>query len=184
MLAFFLVTPGGASLDIGTGDDTFVIEQGIAIEGISASGDAAEYQELVEAPPPVLQTVPAVEEVKPVEEDVQHVIGSDTGPEQEKIAREPEPEEVKEPPKPEQIATRAADRDRTRRGESLRPEAGGRRCHGDVRLSRQTVHAHLPEKDQSAVARCRLGRCALHRRSQWRADVARNRDELGLENSR
>jgi protein TonB len=105
VLAFFLVTPGGASLDSGTGDDTFVIEQGIAIEGISASGDAAEYQELVEAPPPVLQTVPAVEEVKPVEEDVQHVIGSEAGPEQEKIAKEPEPEEVKEPPKPEQIAT-------------------------------------------------------------------------------
>jgi periplasmic protein TonB len=104
-VAFFLVTPGGASLESGTGDDTFVIEQGIAIEGVSSSGDAAEYQELVEAPPPVLQTQQAVEEVKPVEEDVQHVIGADTGPEQEKIAREPEPEEVKEKPTPEKVAT-------------------------------------------------------------------------------
>lgn len=105
VVAFFLATPGGASLDSGTGDDTFVIEGGIAVEGFSASGSAAENQELVDVPPPVLQSAPPVEEVKPVEEDVQHVIGSDVGPEQEKIAKEPEPEEVKEQPKPEQVAT-------------------------------------------------------------------------------
>lgn len=102
--AFFLATPGGASLDTGTGNDTFVIEQGIAVEGLSRIGEAETSIEAVEAPPPVLQSTPPVEEVKPVEEDVQHVIGSDAGPEQEKIAREPEPEVVKQQPKPEQVA--------------------------------------------------------------------------------
>jgi protein TonB len=105
VVAFFLATPGGASLDTGTGEDTFVIEQGIAIEGLSRIGEAEVSIEAVEAPPQVLQTTPPVEEVKPVEEDVQHVIGSEAGPEQEKIVREPEPEEIKEQPKPEQVAT-------------------------------------------------------------------------------
>jgi protein TonB len=100
---FFLISPGGASLDEGSGEDTFVVEQGIAIEGFAKLGDAEVSVEAVEAPPPVLQSAPPVEEVKPIEEDVQHVIGSETGPEQEKIVREPEPEKVEEP-KPEQIA--------------------------------------------------------------------------------
>lgn len=104
VVAFFLATPGGASLDSGTGEDTFVIEQGIAIEGLSRVGEAEVSIEAVEAPPQVLQSTPPVEEVKPVEEDVQHVIGSDTGPEQEKITKEPEPEKLEEP-KPEQVAT-------------------------------------------------------------------------------
>lgn len=100
---FFLITPGGASLDEGTGDDTFVVEQGISIEGLEKLGESEVSIQAVEAPPPVLQAAPPVEEVKPIEEDVQHVIGSEAGPEQEKITKEPEPEEVKEP-KPEQIA--------------------------------------------------------------------------------
>jgi protein TonB len=102
LVAFLLATPGGASLDSGTGDDTF--EQGIAIEGLSREDEAAVSIQAVEAPPQVLQTTPPVEEVKPVEEDVQHVIGSDAGPEQEKVVREPKPEEIQEP-KPQQVAT-------------------------------------------------------------------------------
>jgi protein TonB len=103
VVAFFLATPGGASLDSGTGEDTFVIEQGISIEGLSRVGESEVSIEAVEAPQ-VLQSTPPVEEVKPVEEDVQHVIGSEAGPEQEKIVREPETEKLEEP-KPEQIAT-------------------------------------------------------------------------------
>lgn len=103
LVAFFLITPGGASLDEGTGQDTFVVEQGIAIEGIARLGEAAVSVDAVEAPPPVIQSAAPVEEVKPVEDDVQHVIGSETGPEQEDVTLEPEPEEIKEA-QPEQIA--------------------------------------------------------------------------------
>lgn len=100
-----LISPGGASLDEGDGEDTFVVEQGIAIEGVARLGDAEVSVEAVEAPPPVLQTVQPVEEVKPPEEDVQHVIGSASGPEQDKVTLEEKPEEVEEvKPKEEQIA--------------------------------------------------------------------------------
>ena len=68
--------------------------------GLSASGEAADTTRPSRRRRQCCRRTPAVEEVKPVEEDVQHVIGSDAGPEQEKIAREPEPEEVKEPPSP------------------------------------------------------------------------------------
>ncbi|MCC7250818.1 energy transducer TonB [Hyphomicrobium sp.] len=100
---FFLITPGGAALDQGTGDTTFVVEQGIAIEGLSRIGEAQTNIDAVEAPPPVVQSVPPMEEVKPLEEDVQHVIGSEFGPEQEQVTHEPKPEEVQEV-EPEQIA--------------------------------------------------------------------------------
>lgn len=103
VVGFFMITPGGAALDEGSGDDTFVVEQGIAIEGISKIGEAEVSVDAVEAPPPVIQSTPPLEEVKPLEEDVQHVIGSEFGPEQEKIVREPEPEEIREA-QPEQIA--------------------------------------------------------------------------------
>lgn len=102
-VAILMITPGGASLDEGAGDDLFVVEQGIALEGVARLGEAEVSIDAVEAPPPVLQSTPPIEEVKPPEEDVQHVIGSEFGPEQEQVIREPEPEEVQEA-RPEQIA--------------------------------------------------------------------------------
>ncbi|WP_296203650.1 energy transducer TonB [uncultured Hyphomicrobium sp.] len=92
VVGFFLVSTGGAALEEGTGEDTFIVEQGIYSERIEA----------VEAPPPVPLAAKPVEEVKPVEEDVPHVIGSEAGPEQDKIVLEEKPEdipEVKEEPK-------------------------------------------------------------------------------------
>jgi protein TonB len=90
--AFFLASPGGASLEEGSGDDIFIVEQGVYSEAVEA----------VEAPPQVLQSAPPVEEVKPIEEDTQAVISSESGPQQEKVVEEI-PEEVKEPQK-EQLA--------------------------------------------------------------------------------
>lgn len=101
----FLVTPGGAALDQGDGEDTFVVEQGIAIEGVARLGDSDVSIEAVEAPPPTLQAAAPVELKEPQEEDVQHVIGSESGPEQEQITLEEKPEEVKEvPPEKKQVA--------------------------------------------------------------------------------
>jgi protein TonB len=103
-VAIFFVTPGGAALDTGTGDDMLVVEQGIAIEGFAQLGEAETTTPEVEAPTEISEARPPLEEVKPVEEDVQHVIGSESGPEQEKIAKEPEPEKIEEP-HPQQVAT-------------------------------------------------------------------------------
>lgn len=105
IVGILFVTPGGASLDEGTGEDTFVVEQGIALEGIARLGDAEVEIAAVEAPPPVLATAPPVEEVKRPDEDVQNVIGSESGPEQQDVELEPEIEEVRETPvEPEQVA--------------------------------------------------------------------------------
>ncbi|MFA5950188.1 MAG: TonB family protein [Hyphomicrobium sp.] len=96
-----LADPNESALENGSGEDKLVVEQGIALEGLS-KGTEEVTVEAVEAAPPVVQPVQPVEEVKPLE-DVQHVVGSDAGPEQEKIVREPEPEEIKEA-KPQQVA--------------------------------------------------------------------------------
>lgn len=102
-VAIFFVTPGGAALDAGSGDDMFVIDQGIAIEGFGKIGDAETNVQEVEAPE-LSEARPPIEEVKPVEEDKQEVITSEQGPEQEKIVEEPKPEVV-EQPRPPQVAT-------------------------------------------------------------------------------
>lgn len=101
---FILLPSGNAALDEGGGDDMFMVEQGIAIEGVARLGDAETNVEAVEAPPEISEARPPLEEVKPVEEDVQHVIGSENGPEQEKVVTEPEPDKVEEP-HPAQVAT-------------------------------------------------------------------------------
>lgn len=94
MLPAMLSTETEAALEAGFGEDTLVVEQGIAIEGFSKGVDEVSV-EAVEAPPPVLQPVQPVEEVKPLE-DVQHVVGSELGPEQDSVVREEPPEEVEE----------------------------------------------------------------------------------------
>lgn len=102
--AWLLVVPGGAALDSGDGDDQFVVEQGIAIEGLDMWGQDDTTVQAVEAEPmEASEARPAVEEVKEIEEvEETKVIASETGPEQE--IEEVEPEPVKEPVPP-QVAT-------------------------------------------------------------------------------
>lgn len=97
IVGVLLITPGGASLDEGSGTDTFVVEQGIALEGFARVGEAQVDIAAVEAPPPVLAAAAPVEDVKPPPtEDIPHVIGSEHGPEQEDVVVAPEPEELRE----------------------------------------------------------------------------------------
>lgn len=98
---FFLITPGGAALEQGSGADTMVVEQGIAVEGVAKLGEDETSVEAIEATPTLAsQATPPPEEVDPVKDA--EVITSNEGPEQEKVF-EPKPEEVKEP-QPQQIA--------------------------------------------------------------------------------
>jgi len=103
--AWLFVVPGGAALEAGTGDDDFIVEQGIAIEGIDQWGrDDTTVQAVEVEPQEMSEARPAVEEVKAVEEvEETRIITSDAGPEQE-APPEVVPEPVKEPV-PEQIAT-------------------------------------------------------------------------------
>ena len=96
-----LLPAGGAALQTGAGEDTMVVEQGIAIEGFAKMGEDQVSLEEVEATS-VMAAVsqPLPEEVEPIEE--QEVISSKEGPQQEDL-KEPE-EEVVEQPLPPQVA--------------------------------------------------------------------------------
>ncbi len=102
--AWLLVVPGGAALDSGEGDDQFIVEQGIAIEGLDMWGQDDTTVQAVEAEPQeASEARPAVEEVKELKEvEETKVIASETGPEQE--IEEVKPEPVQEPVPP-QVAT-------------------------------------------------------------------------------
>lgn len=96
LLALLGVTAGGIALDAGTGSDTFVVEQGIALEGVAKLGDAEEMIETVDIPP-----VQATEEPKPVEQvepDLTNVVTStESTNEEQVVAEEPPPLEEEEP---------------------------------------------------------------------------------------
>lgn len=95
------------SFDAGSGSDDFMLEKGIAIEGVGLFGENRETVHAAEVPPQEQVTArPPVEQAKV--EDKPEVITS-TSTEQNNVvaAKEPEPEPVKatpEPPPPQQVA--------------------------------------------------------------------------------
>lgn len=91
-----------SSYEAGSGDDTFVVEQGIGLEGLEQQGTAVETVEANEAPQEFSEARPQIDEVKPVEDTV---ISSNDGPTQDEIPAE-KPEEIKpETEQPPQTAT-------------------------------------------------------------------------------
>jgi periplasmic protein TonB len=102
--AVLLITPGGAALEMGTGGDQFVVDQGFAIEGVAQFGQDEVNIAAVEAEPlEASEAREAIEEVKATEkvEDTT-VIASEDGPVQDVPEIKPEPVEQ---PRPEQVAT-------------------------------------------------------------------------------
>jgi protein TonB len=102
IVAFAVVTFTGsnAALDAGSGDDMFVVEQGISIEGVTNFGEAAEMIELADIPP--IQATEAPPEVPEIEPELTEVISS-TQSTTEAPALEELPEPVEED-KPEEVA--------------------------------------------------------------------------------
>ncbi|HEX9881292.1 MAG TPA: energy transducer TonB [Hyphomicrobium sp.] len=96
VLAIVGVTTGGAALDAGSGSDTFVVEQGIALEGVTKFGEAEEMIETVDIPPVQEMTEPKpVEEIKPELTDV--LTSSESEHEEQVVAEEPKPIEEEKP---------------------------------------------------------------------------------------
>lgn len=87
---------GGAALDAGTGDDQFVVEQGIALEGVTKFGEAEQMIETIDIPPVQATEVPdVVEEIKP---DLNNAITSTESTHVEQVtAEEPKPIEEEKP---------------------------------------------------------------------------------------
>lgn len=97
-IAFALmdVTAGGAALDSGTGDDMFVVEQGIALEGVAKLGEAEEMIETVDIPPVEATNEP--EPVKEIDPDLTNVVTStESTNEEQVVAEEPPPIEDEKP---------------------------------------------------------------------------------------
>lgn len=98
------------ALDFGSGDDSVVVEQGVAIEGLAKLGDAMETIETAEIVP-AETAPPPPEEVKPVEE-LTNVVTSEASDVEAATVKTEEPEELKEKPpevvqavqQPEQVA--------------------------------------------------------------------------------
>lgn len=93
LLAIVGVT-GGAALDAGSGDDMFVVEQGIALEGVAKFGEAEERIETVDIPP--VQPVEQPREVKAIEPDINNVVTSQEADHEDQVVKEdPKPVEDK-----------------------------------------------------------------------------------------
>ncbi len=96
LLAIVGVTAGGSALDAGTGSDTFTVEQGIALEGVTKFGDAEERIETVDVPPVLATTEPKpVEELEPELTDV--VTSASSEHEVQAATKEPKPVEDEKP---------------------------------------------------------------------------------------
>jgi protein TonB len=84
------------ALDAGSGGDMFVVEQGIALEGVTKFGEAEEMIETVDIPPVQEVTEPKpVEEIKPELTDV--VTSTESEHEEQVVAEEPKPVEEEKP---------------------------------------------------------------------------------------
>jgi periplasmic protein TonB len=80
----FFTVAGGASLEQGSGADSMVVEQGIALEGVAKLGeDIATIEPVNAITSPESQATPQPEEVKPVEQT--DVVTSESGPDQEAV---------------------------------------------------------------------------------------------------
>ncbi|MGI9404613.1 MAG: energy transducer TonB family protein [Hyphomicrobium sp.] len=89
LVAVLGVTAGGVALESGTGDDVFVVEQGIALEGVAKLGEAEELIETIDIPPVQQAQLKPPEEIEP---DLTEVITStESEHEDAVIDREPEP---------------------------------------------------------------------------------------------
>jgi periplasmic protein TonB len=86
----------GTALDIGTGDDMFVVEQGIALEGVAKLGEAEEMIETVDIPP--VQEANEPKPVKEIEPDLTDVVTSTESTNEEQVLKEkPKPIEEEKP---------------------------------------------------------------------------------------
>jgi periplasmic protein TonB len=90
LLAIVGVSAGGAAFDTGSSGDMFVVEQGIALQGVAKFGEAEERIETVDIPP--VRPVEQPKEVKEVEPDLNNVVTSTEAQHEEQV--------VKEDPKP------------------------------------------------------------------------------------
>jgi len=102
-LSTTLLDDTDSAFEHGTGNDQFVIEQGIGLEGFMQEGESVETVEAYENPAAVSEARPQIDEVKPIEPERPdelkdtEIIQSQEGPQQEVMpVPEEKPEEVEQ----------------------------------------------------------------------------------------
>lgn len=110
-----LLSDNAMAFEQGTGNDAFVIEQGIGIEGFMQEGEAVETVEANETPTQMSEARPQIDEIKPVEQaqetppDEQlkdtEIVTSKDGPQAEALPVEEEKPKEIEQQQPPQMAT-------------------------------------------------------------------------------
>ena len=94
LLAVIGFGPGGAAFDVGRGNDMFVVEQGVAVEGVAKFGEAEERIETVDVPP--VQPIEQPKEAKEVEPELNNVVTSTEADHEAQVAKDdPKPVEDK-----------------------------------------------------------------------------------------
>ena len=162
LLAIVGVSSGGASFDTGTGNDMFVVEQGIAVEGVAKFGEAEEMIETVDIPP-----------VQPVERRRRSRRSS---PSSTTSSPRPKPStrsrSIKEDPKPiedKPVAAVPVQEQAPQVATLIEQSSGQRKQGGDTtqrrRLPRHAVEVDRAQQGQSALAPSRHGHDPLHGQS-------------------
>jgi periplasmic protein TonB len=118
-LALFL-SPGGAALQQGTGTDLMVVQQGVALEGLTALGQDEATVQPVDAPPPQLAQPVQQQQVQPVQDT--QVLQSAEGPEQQ-LDVTPKTKQAEQPK--EQVATAVQETTVQQMQSSGKAETGG-----------------------------------------------------------
>jgi periplasmic protein TonB len=90
------------AFNTGTGDETVLVEQGIAIEGLAKLGDEIATLETADVPPVEQNTPPPIEDLKPIDELRDAITATDSRVE-DQIVKTEEPPPLAEPPKPQQV---------------------------------------------------------------------------------
>jgi periplasmic protein TonB len=91
------------AFDVGTGNDQFVVEQGIAIEGIAKLGDDLQTIEMADVTPVAQEVPPPVNEVKPVDELRDTITSAESKIEDNIVKTEDPPPPVTPPPTPQVV---------------------------------------------------------------------------------
>lgn len=96
-LAFaFIGVSSGRALDEGTGGDQFVVEQGIALEGVAKLGEAEEMIETIDIPP--VKEVVAPNEVEEIEPELSEIVSATNSEHVDPlVVEEPKPIEEDQP---------------------------------------------------------------------------------------
>ena len=124
------------AFDSGTGNDSVLVEQGIAIEGMAKLGDALQTIETADVTPVAQETPPPLLEVKPVDELRDAITATESKIEEHIVKAEEPPPPTPEPPKPDVVAAK----DQPQQVAMLSEQSSGEAKQGSLTTTARTEY--------------------------------------------